>query len=481
MAKILFINPNKWGRGITTIWIASHSAILKDKGYDVELFDCTFYKNWTNDETSYNTKNNQYKKTDYFEIRKYNENDVEKDLQEKINIFKPDIIFWSALSSHIHGEGEYVNIQYGYELIKDLQDESLKITGGIQATASPEVILSKFDKIDYLISGESELVLLEICEKLSNKENIHNINGLSYLDENKKITKNAPQKIISDLDIVPEYDYQIFADQTFLRPYNGKTIRAVDYEMSRGCIYTCSYCVETVIQKYYGFEEKTSKGALKQAKNYLRNKSADRIYNELLNFSEKLKIDLVRCQDTNFLTINPKILNQLREMYLQNPINIKLYIETRPEGINEKSVKLLKDLNVDGVGMGIELAGEDFREEKLNRYANQDKIIKAFKLLEEHGIKRTSYNIIGLPDQDEESIKNTIEFNKQLNPDNVTVAFYSTYYGTNEQIKSFEKKDFNDYELQVDGQLRTVSKSKLISAEKLNYYKENFNNLVFNR
>ena len=168
-------------------------------------------------------------------------------------------------------------------------------------------------------------------------------------------------------------------------------------------------------------------------------------------------------------------------MYLQNPINIKLYIETRPEGINEKSVKLLKDLNVDGVGMGIELAGEDFREEKLNRYANQDKIIKAFKLLEENGKKRTSYNIIGLPDQDEESIKNTIEFNKQLNPDNVTVAFYSPYYGTNEQIKSFEKKDFNDYELQVDGQLRTVSKSKLISAEKLNYYKENFNNLVFNR
>ena len=29
-----------------------------------------------------------------------------------------DIIFWSALSSHIHGEGEYVNIQYGYERLR---------------------------------------------------------------------------------------------------------------------------------------------------------------------------------------------------------------------------------------------------------------------------------------------------------------------------------------------------------------------------
>ena len=41
-----------------------------------------------------------------------------------------------------------------------------------------------------------------------------------------------------------------------------------------------------------------------------------------------------------------------------------MYIETRPEGINDISVKLLKDLKVDGVGMGIELAAEGFREEK---------------------------------------------------------------------------------------------------------------------
>ena len=39
MAKILLINPSKWGRGITPIWIASHSACLKEAGHEVELFD----------------------------------------------------------------------------------------------------------------------------------------------------------------------------------------------------------------------------------------------------------------------------------------------------------------------------------------------------------------------------------------------------------------------------------------------------------
>ena len=74
--------------------------------------------------------------------------------------------------------------------------------------------------------------------------------------------------------------------------------------------------------------------------------------------------------------------------------------------------------------MGIELSGQDFREEELNRFSNENAIVKGFKLLKAAGIKRTSYNIIGLPRQNEESIKNTIKFNKMLKPDNVTVAFF---------------------------------------------------------
>ena len=55
--------------------------------------------------------------------------------------------------------------------------------------------------------------------------------------------------------------------------------------------------------------------------------------------------------------------------------------ETRPEGINAKSIDLLRKLKVDGVGMGIELAGDDFREDKLRRFASTEKIINAFKPL----------------------------------------------------------------------------------------------------
>ena len=122
--------------------------------------------------------------------------------------------------------------------------------------------------------------------------------------------------------------------------------------------------------------------------------------------------------------------------------------------------------------MGIELAAEGFREESLNRYASHQKIINAFEILKK--------NIIGLPNQTEEMIKSTIEYNKMLNPDNVTVAYYSPYTGTNEQIKSVEVGDFENNVENVDGQLRSLSKSSELSIEKLDYYKKNFVNLVYN-
>ena len=483
MSKILFINPNKWGRGIIHIWIASHSGILKRNNHDVELFDSTFYSNWSLNEVQFQTDNKMYKQTNYDQFLKLNSNDIVEDLQKKINKFNPDFIFWSAISSHIHGEGEYVNIQNGYDLLKNLDTKNaILITGGLQATSAAEIILKKMPKIDYLISGESELVLLEILNNFrSNSKELKDTDGICYI-KNNNFFQNNKQKIINDLNQLSPYDYDIFDDQVLNRPYNGKVVKGIDYEMSRGCIYSCNYCVETIIQKYYGFEETSPKtGAIKNFKSYLRHKSSKTIFDEF-NYLNKVKnIELIRCQDTNFLTNDRSVLTELSELINKSDLDIKIYIETRPEGINEKSIELLKKLKVDGVGMGIELADNTFREDELNRFADQKKTVNAFKLLKENNIKRTAYNIIGLPNQDENSILKTIEFNKILNPDNITVAYYSPYYGTKSQKKGNELGLFEDYETDVDSALRSKSKSDdVLPVKRLDYYKKQFVSLVRN-
>ena len=84
--KVLFINPSKWGRGITPIWIASHAAVLKKNGVQVELFDSTFYSDWSDNEIGYNTKNNQYKPSKYQDYVKFNKSNVFDDLKKNPGI-----------------------------------------------------------------------------------------------------------------------------------------------------------------------------------------------------------------------------------------------------------------------------------------------------------------------------------------------------------------------------------------------------------
>ena len=477
MAKILLINPNKWGRGITHIWIASHSGFLKRNGHKIELFDATFYNNWRHNEEDFEK---EFLKTNYNQLIKYKNEDVHKELEAKISHFDPDVIFWSAISSHIHSEGEYVNIQNGYDLLKNIKipKKTILITGGLQATSAPNFILEKMNKIQFLIRGETELALNEIANCIDNKKDFFNLNGLVY-KENDSIKINPPQKILESLNILAPYDYSIFDEQVFLKKYNGKVYRGVDYELSRGCIYSCAYCVETIIQKYYGFEEKSNKtGAIKNFKSYLRHKSADLVFSEIKNLHDHYGIQIFRCQDTNFLTIDRNTLEELSIRIEESNLDIKLYIETRPEGINPKSIELLKKLKVDGIGMGIEASSEIFRQESLKRFADQNKIINAFKLLRENRIKRTAYNIIGMPSQDEESIRETIAFNKLLMPDNISVHYYSPYYGTESHRNGVKEKLFDEYEYDADAYLRSKTKNKNLTQEKLRYYKDNFIKLV---
>ena len=107
-------------------------------------------------------------------------------------------------------------------------------------------------------------------------------------------------------------------------------VRGVDYELSRGCIYSCSYCVETVIQDYYGFNDKSAKtGAIKNFKSYLRNKSSEVIFEEINYLVKEKKINFIRCQDTNFLTNDRAILSDLAVKFKNSNLDFKMYIETR--------------------------------------------------------------------------------------------------------------------------------------------------------
>ena len=80
-------------------------------------------------------------------------------------------------------------------------------------------------------------------------------------------------------------------------------------------------------------------GVLKAFNQYIAVKSLNNVKQEFQNF-QKLGIEMLRCQDTNFLTIPRPFLNELSNFIDSSDINIGLYIETRPETISPSTIDI---------------------------------------------------------------------------------------------------------------------------------------------
>jgi hypothetical protein len=143
--------------------ICTFSAILKQEGVDVELFDTTFYKTEeiTSDEAR--MENLQVKPFDMGDKFKHlrTREQMFEDLVRKVRDYKPDLIAISIL------EDMY---SLSVDMLRSIEDFGIPvIAGGVFPTFAPEVVISE-KAVTMVCIGEGEDVLVEVCRRLSNNE-----------------------------------------------------------------------------------------------------------------------------------------------------------------------------------------------------------------------------------------------------------------------------------------------------------------------
>lgn len=156
-----------------------------------------------------------------------NEDELKKDIEKLLYKYKPQIIGVSIKW--------FVHIARGIEICKIIKqfDDNIKIViGGNTATLYAEKFI-EYDFIDYVICGDGEIPMLEICKEEKNIPNcIYKLNGkvqknsITYIQnrENSKdiFLSNLDEILISKEDLYSVPNYYI---------YTGK-----------GCLMNCCYC-----------------------------------------------------------------------------------------------------------------------------------------------------------------------------------------------------------------------------------------------
>ncbi len=319
-----------------------------------------------------------------------------------IDRFGPNIIAYTSDSSQIRHVAKLV------DLAKDRK--VFQIAGGTHPSLYPQCI-ERMEALDAICLGEGEDALLELVNTLESGGDHTTIGGLWVKTADGTIKQNPGRCFVQELDSIPDGDRDMFNYQEVVdSDYDRAT-----FMLSRGCPYQCNYCGSPAM------------GKLSEGK-YVRFKSVKNGIAEIKDIVTRYKVRTIFFADDVF-TIDRKYVKAFCEEY-KKEIGIPFEVTTRVESSNYDTFRNLADAGCTRVAMGIESGSEELRRKALNRKMSNKKILQAFTDARAAGLKTKSYNIVGFPHETEEMHMETVELNRQINPDSIVIYIFNPYPGT---------------------------------------------------
>lgn len=431
--KVLFLYPNLMLQTGFPMAICIFSALLKKEGFDVDIFDTTFYRTEEVSSDQIRMENLQVKPFDLGDKFKNlrSKQEMFKDLTQKIESYKPDLIAISILEDLF---------PLSVEMFSQIEHFDIPvIAGGVFPTFAPEKVISE-KAVDMVCIGEGEDALVELCHKLADKQDISRIKNL-WIKKGNQIIKNELCPV-RDINLNPLPDFTIFHSDRFLKIMKGKLLRMAPVETHRGCPYSCGFCNSRSQRILY----KQSTG-----ESFLRIKDVSNIYKELKMLVDQHNVEYIYFPADTFLAMGSNYLKEFVEMYRK--IALPFYCQTRPETMTAETVKSLEEMGCHSISIGIEHGNQEFRYKILKRYVSNQAYIDGICAFKNSKIMVTVNNIIGFPDETRELAFDTIALNKKLKVYAHNAYYFTPYHGTLLRDYCVEKK-------YLDNQVQTVHITK---------------------
>jgi len=303
---------------------------------------------------------------------------------------------YGVLISFVSTEVDQLN-QFSHMLKKE--NDGLKIiVGGVHATFH-DLELAENSNIDFVIRGEGEVTVLELCDAIVNNTKVKNIQGITYKEEGQ-LRKNADRQFIYLEDTpTPAYHY--------IKDFMDKVV--ISAMFSRGCPYSCSYCAESNFW--------TSK---------VRYKSVKKFVDELELLCNEYNQHFIHIADSTF-GVNRQKLTELCDELEKRKLKAFFSINIRPDVfmyMGEEMLIRLKNLNFVEMYMGIESADPQVIK-SLKRKPGNMSLTDTLKKIKQIGIPLVKlYLMLGSPADNRFSFEKTVELVELLLKEEL--IFYAT-------------------------------------------------------
>ena len=338
---------------------------------------------------------------------------TENQFLDKIEEFSPEAAIFETATPTVDKDMTVIR------KIKERLPQIKIALAGQHASAYPDKMLSSND-IDYVMMGEYDYTAKDIINSLDTGSDINNISGLAYKENGKSIVKGY-SKLIPNLDDLPYPARHHLPMGKYTEPFCKHTPN-VQMISSRGCPYSCTFCLEPSV--FYG------------RSNY-RMRSPESVVNEMEQVKKTFKAKEIYFDDSSFSVNQARvkaICHEIKERRLDIAwscmADAKMELDT---------LKEMRSAGCVAFKFGVESSDSQILK-NINKPVNLELIRRVVKYCRQAGIESHATFIFGLPGETRETIKNTINFAfKELKTDTAQFSVAIPYPGTpfyNEAVKN---------------------------------------------
>jgi len=321
----------------------------------------------------------------------------------------PDII---GFSCYIWNIEETIRV---IQIIKKVNPEIQIVLGGPEVTYDSHYWLNRLPEVDVIVMGEGEATFTDLLRCYRERRNFEEVNGIAFRKEGK--IKITPQREKIDLKSIPS-PFRFEEDISHLSK------RVVYIETSRGCPFSCQFCLSSIEVGVRYFDREKIKEDLR----YLMNHGAKTIkfVDRTFNISRSYALDMFQFLIDEHV---PGVVFQFEiTADIMRPEVIQFLNDHAPKGLFRFEI-------------GVQ-STNDLTNELVKRKQNFEKLSRTVTMVKQGGKIAQHLDLIaGLPEEDYLSFKKTFNDVFALRPEELQLGFLKMLRGTGLRLNA-KKHDY---------------------------------------
>jgi len=281
---------------------------------------------------------------------------------------------------------------------------TLIVVGGPHPTALPLETLEQIPEVDYVVMGEGEETMKELCQYLNapTTNGLHSIKGIAHRGKlGREPTINQPRELIQDLDSLP-----------FPKRENPETLGYEKVEAiitGRGCPYQCKFCASNIAWRRRA-----------------RYRSIDDVIEEIAMLKAHSGVKHIRIVDDTFPLSKRRVLEFSQKVKQDGLDNIEYSVGSRVDTIDEEMLAALRACNVTHMTFGVE-SGSPRILQQICKDITPEQVRRVMTLAKAAGISSHAFYMIGHPGETKQDIQMSKKLLSQSKSDSAELNMVTIY------------------------------------------------------